>query len=112
MIKEAATSTDVRKQKILGILNQIQYNNADAVKGFGLKVGDQFAEIPARILDAPMLQYKDRDIKPARGEWRAEGVNFIQAERAVIWGFLVLDNRLQESLVRDVCGMVSALKSK
>lgn len=108
MIREAATSTDVRKSKIMDILKQIKYNEADSVKGFGLKVADQFAEINARILTAPVLQYKDKAITPQRGEWRAENTKFINPEQAVVWGVLILDNRTQESQVRDVCGMVSA----
>lgn len=109
MIREAATSTDVRKQKILNILNQIKYNEAESVRGFGLTVDSQFAEIPARILDAPTLQYKNKIVRPARGEWRAEGFEFIVPEKAVNWGVLILDNRIPESAVREVCQMVSAI---
>lgn len=108
MIREAATSTDVRKQKILNILNQIKYNEAESVRGFGLTVDSQFAEIPARILDAPTLQYKNKTVRPSRGEWRADGFEFIVPEKAVNWGVLILDNRIAESAVQDVCQMVGA----
>lgn len=107
MIREAATSTDVRKNKILNILNQIKYNDASSVRGFGLKVDDKFAEIPARILEPPMLQYKDRTIRPQRGEWRPENMHFITPKEAVQWGVLILDNRVRESDVDGVCRMVS-----
>lgn len=112
MIRVAASSTDERKKKIENILNQIKYNDADSVKGFGLRVGEQFAEIPARILDAPQLQYKNKTIQPARGEWRAEGFEFIVPERAVNWGVLILDGRVRESAVNEVCQMVSAIISE
>lgn len=106
MIREAATSTDIRKQKIMKILNQINYNGANSVQGFGLRVADQFAEIPARILDAPTLQYKNKTVRPARGEWRAEGFEFIVPQQVVKWGVLILDNRIPENKVRELCTMV------
>lgn len=108
MIREAATSTDVRKQKIMDMLRRIQYNQSNAVTGFGLTVGDRFAEIPARILDAPMLQYNGRAIKPQRGEWRGENAGFLEAQKVINWGVLMLDNRTRESDVRDMCEMVIA----
>lgn len=110
MIREAATSTDIRKDKILRILNQIKYNEADSVKGFGLRVDNEFAEIPARILDPPILAYAgNRTVRPARGEWRAENMEFIVPQKNINWGVLMLDNRVQESQVHDLCKMVSAI---
>lgn len=109
MIREAATPTDIRKKKIMDILNQIKYNGANSVQGFGLRVADQFAEIPARILDAPTLQYKNKTIRPARGEWRPENYEFIVPQQNVNWGVLILDNRVQENKVRELCSMVSRI---
>lgn len=107
MIRQAATSTDVRKQKIMNILNEIKYNEADTVKGFGLRVDSQFAQIPARILTPPTLEYQNKKfIQPNRGEWRAEQAQFITPQQNVNWGVLVLDNRTQDSAVRGMCGLV------
>lgn len=107
MIREAATSTDRRKAKIMDLLQKIDYNRSETVCGFGLHVSNKFAEIPARILEPPTLEYgNNATIKPSRGVWRGETLSFIDAKTAVVWGALVLDDRTNRSAVDELCGMV------
>lgn len=110
MVREAATSTDFRKNKIMEILNKIKYNDAASVKGFGLNVAGQFAKIPARILNPPMLEYsKNKTVLPSRGAWRAENIDFIVPQKNINWGVLILDYRTQRSQVEAFCKTVGEI---
>lgn len=104
MIRYAATSTDVRKDKTLNILNQFNYNTSDVVRGFGLSVDSKFAEIAARILNAPSLQYHSSTVRVSRGQWRNE--KFISTRDQFKWGVLCFDNRPDQRLVETLCSMV------
>lgn len=111
MIKEAATSTDVRKAKVMNLLNQLKVNKTKIVGEFGLQISDQFAEIDARILNAPDLEYgQGRTVPPRNGVWNAERTPFLQPVKpsaGIVWGVLVLDNRIYDNFVNDMCQMVS-----
>lgn len=110
MVREAATSTDFRKKKIQEILDKIKYNDAAAVKGFGLSVDGQFAKIPARILNPPMLEYgKNQTVLPSRGAWRAENLDFIVPKNIINWGVLIFDKYTQRSQVEAFCRTVGAI---
>lgn len=109
MIRQAATSTNVRKEKIEKILKEINYNRSMTVQKFGLRVDDKFAQIPARILDAPRLEYScGKTIQPKLGVWRPDNMPFITSMNATQWGVLVLDDRTREPLVNDFCRKVRA----
>lgn len=108
MIKEAATSTDVRKKKLMDILHKIDPNRSPTVQQFGLQLDRKFAQIPARILAPPVLEYGDKKtVMPRDGVWRAENIPFIKSMQATNWGVLRLDERTQQSTVKELCGMVS-----
>lgn len=112
MIREAATSTDIRKQKLIDILRKIDPNRSTTVQQFGLQVDTKFAEISARILDAPCLEYgSGRTAQPNLGVWRAENMPFITPMNATVWGVLVLDGRTQRNAVDDFCKAVSLLQT-
>ncbi|KAJ8920698.1 hypothetical protein NQ315_004837 [Exocentrus adspersus] len=70
MIKQAATSTDVRKDKIMTALNQARHNNHPSVKEFGFSIGNSFEKLDARVLTPPTLAYSNGTVKPTKGVWR------------------------------------------
>lgn len=107
MIRISATSTDVRKQKIMDILSQINYNACKTVQDFGLQVDNKFAEIPARILEAPSLNYANGSIKPRDGVWRPDNKHFLDPKTNVNFGFLNMDRRTQRSNVDNLGRMVN-----
>jgi hypothetical protein len=39
-------------------LREVRLNADPCVREFGITIGDRFEEVPARILDAPQLEYK------------------------------------------------------
>lgn len=107
MIRQAATPTIVRKEKIEKILKEINYNQSMTVQKFGLRVDDKFAQIFARLLDAPRLEYAGgKTIQPTLGVWRPDNMPFITSMNATKWGVLVLDERTREPLVNDFCRKV------
>lgn len=73
MIKETATSTDVRKQKILQYASTYQPN--DDMRAFGVEIGVQFERVMSRIINQPVIVYKGgatTTVKKTDGTW-AEG---------------------------------------
>lgn len=107
MIRVAATSTDERKRKIMDMLKQIAHNQSQTLSEFGIKVGEQFSNVPARILDAPTLEYKNKQIKPSNGQWRIDNLQFLKAKPLTRYAVLLVDRRTRDDKVREFCSMVS-----
>lgn len=60
-----------RKELIMHHLQAIGHNNCVTIRAFGLCVDENFAFVPARQLDAPLMEYRDRKMmKPKNGEWQ------------------------------------------
>lgn len=86
MIKKSATSTDIRKQKIMNSLNTVKYNNDPCIREFGFSVNDQFEQLDARVLSPPNLLYADAaEIRPSRGVWRADRNKFLAGATIRKW---------------------------
>lgn len=107
MIREAATNTDKRKEKVMSILRQINYNQSETVRNFGLSVDNKFAEVPARILRPPELRYANGNVTPRDGVWRAESKQFLLPQKAANWGFLKIDYRTQRNALQSLGNLVS-----
>lgn len=59
-----------RKDMIMHHLRAIKHNECETIRAFGLSVDESFASVPARQLDTPSMEYRDRKmIKPMDGEW-------------------------------------------
>lgn len=109
MIRESATSTDIRKQKILDMLKKIAHNESKTLQKFGINVGKDFTRVKARILDAPTLEYgNNRTVVPSKGQWRIDNVKFLKSSSLTKYAVLILDrNSNIENDVRNFCKMVS-----
>lgn len=57
MVRNAARPPAERRQTIENCIKDIQYNSDNVLKEFGIEVTEQFASIPARVLDQPSLAY-------------------------------------------------------
>lgn len=107
IIRKSATDTATRKRKIMDLFNQIGYNNAPTIKEFGVSVGNNFETVDGRILDPPELSYRnDRRVKPMRGVWRADNMNFIIpsteiTRRELSWTILNLDGRTRPDAIDE-----------
>lgn len=109
MIKQAATSTTVRKDKIFELLRSFSHNSIPVIKGFGLSVGNKFETFDARVLKAPILEYGgDRSIQPLKGAWRGENFKFLRpVERIDKWAVFNVDRRVNQSQIREFEKMVN-----
>ncbi|GFG40952.1 hypothetical protein Cfor_04697, partial [Coptotermes formosanus] len=99
MIRSAATSTDIRKQKIMDMLRAVSFNDDPCVQEFEISVGDQFEKVEARILDAPRLAYNGKFADPDHGVWRPS--NFVTSSTLGAWIILNLDGYVGEGVLRN-----------
>ncbi|KAL2726585.1 protein argonaute-2-like [Vespula squamosa] len=74
MIRFAATSSDRRKEKILEGFRALKINDHPTMRNeFNLSVKSEFERVPARVLNAPKLNYNNNDIVSVmKGVWRAK----------------------------------------
>lgn len=108
MIKVAATSTDERKQKIMNMLRQITHNQSPTLKQFGIQVGTEFTNVPARILTAPTLEYSNnKTVVPAKGQWRVDNLQFLTPKALTRYAVLIMDRNVRD--VRQFCECVSVV---
>lgn len=105
LIKEAATNTDARKNKILQLLDQIRHNDTPIIQGFGLQIATDFAKVPARKLNAPEIQYANQSVFVNKGVWRVDNQQFLIPEKASNWAIINL-SRLQRNAVFDLSKQV------
>lgn len=113
MIKVAATSTDVRKEKIMNMLHRIAHNQSPTLQQFGIQIGTGFTNVPARILPAPKLEYNNSKIvQPSKGQWRSDNFQFLQPMAMTRYAVLVLDRYDQTSAVRKFCETVSSCSTR
>ncbi|XP_055841792.1 protein argonaute-2 [Episyrphus balteatus] len=82
MIRHAATSTDVRKAKIMDLLRSFNYYMHPTVERFGISVDKNFITVSARLLSSPAIEYSQgRNINIDRpGEWMNRGVRFYKCD--------------------------------
>jgi eukaryotic translation initiation factor 2C len=57
MVKNAARPPVERRQAIENSIRDIKFNQDPVLKEFGIEVTEQFASIPARVLEQPFLAY-------------------------------------------------------
>ncbi|XP_012168271.2 protein argonaute-2 isoform X1 [Bombus terrestris] len=73
MIRETATNTQIRKEKILNGFAKMDLNHQPSLLNeFHFSVRGEFEKVPARVLEAPKLQYNDRQVDVFKGTWRAD----------------------------------------
>lgn len=107
MIKQAATSTDVRRSKIMNLLREIRHNESPTLQQFGVGVAADFTTVKARVLNAPTLEYADkRQVQPRLGVWNPAG-SFLYPVQLNNWALLILDQRANERMVYDLASNVS-----
>lgn len=112
MIKVAATSTDIRRAKIMDILKKIDHNRSATLQQFGIGVGTDFTAVKARILDPPTLQYgEQRTVRPNKGVWNAAG-NFLFPKDIDNWSILCMDQRTQDQSINRFGSKLAQMGSR
>ncbi|XP_055305199.1 protein argonaute-2-like [Sitodiplosis mosellana] len=107
IIRHSATSTDERKKRIMDVFNVVNHNNSQAIKNFGVDVGKEFIQVPARKLEAPTIQYKNTTVKPKNGVWNPVNMEFLMSEptskTGLEWGILNADNWTERRAILELC---------
>ncbi|XP_076684967.1 argonaute 2 isoform X5 [Andrena cerasifolii] len=97
MIREAATDTNKRKQKIMSGFASMKLNEQPTLmKEFHLSVQGEFEKVPARVLQAPQLQYDQKRVNVFKGVWRAEKFLNPCDLPENTWTILCLDRYVQD----------------
>lgn len=108
MIKLAATPTDERRRKIMDMLQRIAHNQSPTLKQFGVRVGSEFAQIPARVLNTPELEYKNgKTVIPVQGRWRTDNTQFLITKPLSKYAVLIMDKYVHDNQVKEFCALVS-----
>lgn len=104
IIRKAATTTDIRKEKILNMLGKINHNAAPNIRGFGIELKPGFVQVPARCLDAPTIQYKNGTVPVRNGVWQNDKKTFIETlTTETNFAVLNFDDRTDDtSLIRNI----------
>ncbi|KAG4066948.1 hypothetical protein HA402_007696 [Bradysia odoriphaga] len=103
IIRIAATSTDVRKSKIMEMLGKIQHNQSPIVRSFGLELDTNFAKVQGRCLKAPSIVYgNNRLVEVKNGVWRGEGMPFLIPESVNKWAILNVNQRTRNDELNDL----------
>ncbi|XP_031370648.1 protein argonaute-2 isoform X1 [Apis dorsata] len=73
MIRETATNTQKRKEKIMNSFAKMNLNQQPTLMNeFHFSVNAEFEKVPARVLKPPKLQYKEKEVTVCKGTWKAE----------------------------------------
>lgn len=78
MIRFAATSTNVRKRKIMDMLQYFNLNASKIVQSFGIKIDLNFIKVPIRVLPSPIIEYLNgQTVNVKRGGWMMDKQQFL-----------------------------------
>lgn len=94
-----------RKEMIMHHLQAIGHNKCETIRAFGLKIDENFVRVPARQLEPPTVEYRDRKmIKPKDGEWSmnfgCDEMEVISSPTSFTWTILNTDSNLQKIPVK------------
>lgn len=79
MIKYAATSTNVRKRKIMNLLQYFQHNLDPTISRFGIRIANDFIVVSTRVLSPPQVEYHSKRFTMVKnGSWRMDGMKFLE----------------------------------
>uniref|UniRef100_A0A1I8PE29 Piwi domain-containing protein n=2 Tax=Stomoxys calcitrans TaxID=35570 RepID=A0A1I8PE29_STOCA len=82
MIRFAATSTNVRKEKIMNILQYFKHNDSPIIRAFGIQIGSNFIKVPMRNLPSPYMEYLGgQTVTTFKGAWRMDGKKFLACSK-------------------------------
>ncbi|XP_052848375.1 protein argonaute-2-like isoform X1 [Drosophila gunungcola] len=90
MIKFAATSTNVRKGKIMHLMKYFEHNNDPSISRFGIKIAADFIMVSTRTLNPPQVEYHGKTFCQARnGSWSMGNMQFLETKpKAHKWAIL------------------------
>lgn len=100
MIKKCATKPVERFRNIQSHLDGAHFSSDEYLKGFGVDVSPTPADIEARLLDAPTLQFQGQNETPRYGTWDLRGKRMTDLRDLENWAILCYDQRLEAPTVK------------
>ncbi|EGF76744.1 hypothetical protein BATDEDRAFT_92312 [Batrachochytrium dendrobatidis JAM81] len=81
MIRATVQRPNERQKEIMdGANSKLRYSNNDHIKSFGMVVGSEMMNIPARILPAPKVIFKNnKSLNGTDGSWNLRGTQLVSA---------------------------------
>ncbi|XP_031339668.1 protein argonaute-2-like isoform X1 [Photinus pyralis] len=104
MIRSAATSTQIRKQKIMDSVARANYNSDPCAREFSISVNTDFTKVPARILQPPSIRYHSNSVNVQKGVWRAD--QFCTSNQLQNWTIVCLDDRTKPPALQEFAQMM------
>ncbi|KAJ2030332.1 hypothetical protein H4S04_005540 [Coemansia sp. S16] len=118
MVKFACQHPSSNMERIRKVLTQTNLGGQAVVKAFGLSLPNELAQVEARVLPPPTVDYanasRDRSFVPHNGVWNMMGKMVLKPGPSLAyWAVLVLVNRqyMSDTSVRNfVTTLISACK--
>lgn len=64
------------------MFNKIRHNDSPTIRGFGVNIDSEFVKVPARQLEAPVIEYAENHLEKVKdGVWKIDRHQFIDAQR-------------------------------
>jgi eukaryotic translation initiation factor 2C len=107
MIGVASRAPDVRRRDIETMLGHASHETDEYLKAFGVKITLEPMTVKARVLDPPMLQYKDLDVQLDASSqelnWAlTPGRKLFRTRNSLKnWGVLVLAPKVKDTAVKN-----------
>ncbi|KAG0320493.1 Eukaryotic translation initiation factor 2C [Podila horticola] len=110
MIKGTCMPPQQRADKIMSNIATLKFESNEYMKAFNLEVDKEMAVVPARVLQAPKIQYANNaTCTPSFGGWKLDQSRKMYAgSKLESWGVLVYENEqrfaktIVEAFLRDL----------
>ncbi|KAF9117006.1 hypothetical protein BGX27_007060 [Mortierella sp. AM989] len=112
MIRSTAIKPYERSKKIRDSLRLLDFEGNQYLKAFGIRISSEMAVIPARILQAPAIEFSGGQERPNMGAWQA-GRGHRKGARLESWAVLCFEreNRAPMSMIMNFMRRLSGIMS-
>ncbi|KAK3321598.1 Piwi domain-containing protein [Apodospora peruviana] len=95
MIKFAVQRPPARREQIMKMVQNLDWDKDKYLRSFGVKIDPQMQMVAAKLIKSPIISFKKKTVDPrTTGRWDLRGQEFVLANREKLnsWAFCVLDN--------------------
>ncbi|KAF9921955.1 Protein argonaute 10 [Linnemannia zychae] len=94
MLRAASMKPDARIQKIRQSFQTLDFRNNQFLQAFGMSISDRMADVPARVLPAPRIEFaRGVKVDPRQGSWELNASQqYLGGATLRSWGIIVFEN--------------------
>ncbi|CAM1327792.1 AGO1 (predicted) [Pycnogonum litorale] len=89
LIKAVTTNARERRDQIQSVMDKANFKNNPMAKAFGILISDKMTSVDGRVLDAPAIQYDQKEPKkyvmPREGSWNIVRNTFVHSVDVKKW---------------------------